>query len=198
MKYIQEVIWPAHHRVDHHQVLAPLTRKDLTSDRYCRILSVLSWFQEAVQPRLVSGAYEYSAGAIRPLDRLSWLREDLAFFRKETALADAPDIDRWLKLDLGSPAQWAGAMYALEGSTRGGLHIAKRLKVTKGYYKGRGATFFTGLGPGKTEQNWQRMWEGFGRLGIKETDPGMISGALSLFDSLHRLLENSRDHATES
>jgi heme oxygenase len=191
MQYLRSVIWPAHHRVDHHRALKGLMRGRLDVPTYCRVLRIMSWFHEGVQPRILHGSLQHSRGCYLPLDRLSWLREDLSYHRMPVPVPDAPAVEQWLSLDISTPAKWAGAMYAVEGSTKGGLHIAKRVKETLGYEAGRGATFFSGLGPEQTERNWWRMMQCFAQLGVSETDPDMAEGALAIFASLHSLLEYS-------
>jgi heme oxygenase len=187
---LREAVWPAHQRVDHHPLLAPLVQDSVTRDQYLRALQALYQFHLPLQAQLEASTRRITGGCFEPADRPGWLRQDL------TWLGAAPGPAGWQGLEITGPAHWAGVTYAVEGSTLGGRLIATRIARNLGYGPGHGATFLTGFGE-HTGARWRQLWTCIGALGIPPAAPEAIAGALAVFQALEEILSiNLRQYET--
>ncbi len=141
----------AHVRLNHHPMLAGLTRPGFSLAQYRRILAAYYPFYAAVEPAILSltsqaNDLDFSYAERR---KLPWLIEDLH------ALGDTP-ANLECKRVFAIPADAAeliGTLYAIEGSTLGGQVISRHLAANLGLTPERGARFFSGYGA-DTESRW--------------------------------------------
>ncbi len=157
----------AHHRIDHHPMLAPLLRPGLGWAQYLLVLKVFLDFYAALQPCLMTALERLpgAPGGYVLADRIAWLQQDLLDLADKAAdAASVARLDhagltnvRWLLPTLTQASALAGALYVVEGSALGGLVIAKQLHATLGVDANRGARFFNGWGDA-THQKWDSYW----------------------------------------
>lgn len=166
-----------HHVVDHHPLLAPLVRDGLTRQQYGQALRVLLWLYEPLQASLAVGIAKF-AGGYDLADRVSWLRSDLAFLGIP---ADMPP-GAWTAPAPIRPAELAGMLYVVEGSTLGGQVIARQLAASLGVGAVTGATFFTGWGD-ETAARWQAFLAHAANLANGNTAEA-CAAAVGLFEAL--------------
>lgn len=131
----------AHKRLDHHEVLAPLVRRDLTVDAYGRALAALHGPQAEIERCLAGHA---PAGQFPP--RLPDLDADLdALGVQPFPVAGALPVGSQMGLRIG-------VMYVIEGSNLGGQVIARQVAQQLPYVPMR---FFGGAAG---VARWQSFW----------------------------------------
>ncbi len=133
----------AHRALDHHPLLAPLTRSPLTAGDYINALAALHGTQQAIECWLD----DFAPQADFP-PRLADLQSDLAALGASPfpLMAELPKFD--------SDAQRIGAMYVIEGSNLGGIVIARLLDESLPADVPR--RFFANSG-GK--RRWEKFWQ---------------------------------------
>lgn len=146
----------AHHQLDHHPLLAPLLRADLTLAQYRQVLLAMAWVHTPLQSALRIALKRL--GLAYPLsDRAAWLAEDFAWLGGD-ARSELAGLAPWPVPDLATPAAIVGALYVIEGSTLGGKVIARQLAAHLGLNAAKGARFFHGHGAA-TEAHWGEFWQ---------------------------------------
>lgn len=147
----------AHRSLDHHPLLAPLVRQDLSLKHYQYVLKVMNWLHVHLRQRLTGAMEEFvPTSRFIPSDRPRWLADDMSWLgMKETA--SPVNVDESFKLRFTSAEALVGALYVLEGSTLGGQVIARQLAESIGVYPGKGASFFYGHGD-DTQAHWEGFW----------------------------------------
>ena len=176
----------SHHVIDHHPLMAPLVRSDLTRLEYTTALLALDWLYAPLQDELAAAIGE-SGGGFELADRVAWLQADLVALGA-TALRPQPP---WTPPRLSSRAELVGALYVIEGSTLGGQVIARRIEASLGLTATSGARFFNGWGA-ETETRWQRFWDFAGTKCANETGMALATAtATALFDALLRGLDQA-------
>lgn len=147
----------SHHvRLNRHPLLSELTRPGLNLDVYARILRAYRHYFRVVEPALERylkrhpDLFDY-----QPRRKLPWLDADIAHFPNipqptttPAALLTLAEIS-----DLGS---LVGLLYAIEGSTLGGLVIARHLRDHVQLDERCGARFFSAYGS-DTDVRWQEF-----------------------------------------
>lgn len=182
----------AHHRIDHHPLLAPLATAQLTERHYLRILHTLFWFHDPLQATLETACARYQSEArFEPSDRRTWLLQDFNFFGVEPIVENHPLSD-WSGVALNSNAELAGALYVVEGSTLGGQVIARQLRENLGYAVVKGARLFNGHGP-NTMVRWSAFWR-YASLIPEEQWPQAEAKAAEVFGALFDALEKSAEY----
>lgn len=172
-----------HHRIDHHPLLTPLVRQELTLAHYLRILEFFQRFYEAVQPVLEETIRRF--GCDYPLgDRLAWLNADFADLHHCNSLPplgmEVPPLNRRPEL--------VGWLYVIEGSTQGGQVIARQLQVSLQLTASQGARFFNGWGE-DTARHWRDFWC-FANAQCPPASYGIATAsALDLFVLLEKALD---------
>jgi heme oxygenase len=174
-----------HHALDHHPVLAPLLKPDLSRVQYGNALAALH------------GVYQYAESWI-----LAFLDQnpgvfDYAARRKLPALqADLHSLQRTplpLAWDFQAPKTLGaliGILYPLEGSTLGGQYIARHLSQLPG--PRLPTRFFTGYG----ELTPQR-WDEFIRFVDTQSSPGDYADATATACSLFGAIRTHLDGVSQ-
>jgi heme oxygenase len=147
----------AHRDLDHHPLLAPLVRPDLSLDHYQYVLRVMNWLHVHFRERLISAIKQFApASHFIPSDRPRWLADDFSWFGMVETASQEHFADR-LSFRFTSAESVVGALYVLEGSTLGGQVIARQLAESIGVSPGQGASFFYGHGE-QTQAHWKDFW----------------------------------------
>jgi len=149
---LREATRGAHHDIDHHPLVAPLVRPDLTLPQYLRVLRTMWWVHVPLQALFARQITALGAD-FELANRVAWLQADLTHF----GLPDALPVEPWVPPFPGSVAELVGMLYVIEGSTLGGQIISRQLKLRIGVESGRGATFFNGWGA-ETDTHWRKFW----------------------------------------
>jgi heme oxygenase len=141
----------AHVRLNHHPMLAGLTRPGFCLDVYQQILAAYYPFYAAVEPAILAVLSQTNDLGFSYIERrkLPWLIEDLLALGYETENIQC-------KRTFAIPADAAeviGTLYAIEGSTLGGQVISRHLAANLGLTAEQGARFFSGYGA-NTESHW--------------------------------------------
>lgn len=188
----------AHHRIDHHPVLAPLVRQDISLAQYKRVLQCMMAIHIPLHDHLLAaqarmGLTEDFQISPRP----SWLYGDFHYFGL------LPDADVSAYLDGGwqrtnwpdvlTPAQLVGALYVVEGSTLGGQVIARLLKEQLGVKANAGASFFAGHGKATPDRWTDFVAFAYGACPGGETET-ICQSALDTFAAFERALTGLVTH----
>lgn len=175
----------SHHAVDHHPLLAPLVRADLSRIAYGRVLQALHWLHAPLQDLLAAGL-QCTGGGYVLADRIAWLEEDLAFL----GLALPMPGFRWQPPVLRTEADLVGALYVVEGSTLGGQVIARRVEESLGLRPGAGTTFFTAWGD-RTAEHWADYWSFAAAKCPPSCHADAAEAAVALFDGFEHGLDQA-------
>lgn len=141
-----------HRTVDSSAVMRPLLRPGLSVAQYTHALRALYRAMAACEAALRAAAPVWSAAGLDWHPRLrktAWLADDLA------ALGEAPPPVSPAPLRLDTLPRCAGALYVLEGSTRGGQVLLTRLRA--GAAPARALRYFAGYGA-DTARRWEGYW----------------------------------------
>lgn len=142
---LREATQAAHRALDHHPVLAPLVRTDLTRAQYGRALVALHGIQSSVESAILRfmvrhpQAFNYVARM-----RAELLEDDL----RDLGLAPGPALRVAPPQDVGEAV---GMLYTIEGSSLGGQVIRRQVKALPG--EPLPVRFFSGHGP-RTQSFW--------------------------------------------
>jgi heme oxygenase len=161
-----------HHILDHHPVLAPLVRPDLSVIQYGNALEALHGVQVLAEAGILAflekhpGLFDYHSRR-----KLPALETDLA------ALERTP-----VRLDTSFPvpesvAALVGVLYTIEGSANGGQVIARLLRELP--HENLPTAFFNGYGS-LSRQRWEEFLEfADTHCGEAEQEIAMASAALT-------------------
>ena len=178
----------AHHRIDHHELLAPLVRSDLQRAHYIKLLHTFAWIYRTLDPAFATALRRWCpATGFQSSDRIGWLAEDLALLAPDAASPEpyqAPAID--------SPAELVGRLYVIEGSTLGGQVIARQLELSLGVGPASGGRFFHGHGPA-TPERWQAFMAFAGHACPHADIQVACAAANSMFEELAHDLKRGFD-----
>ncbi|MBF0471931.1 MAG: biliverdin-producing heme oxygenase [Gammaproteobacteria bacterium] len=148
---LREQTRESHQRVDHHPLLAPLVRPELTTEAYGRALQALHGIQQGMESGLSRFLEETPSLGDYPLSlRLHHLERDL----QQMDLQPLPLQRPFPKIT--SVAEWLATLYVVEGSAMGGAFIAKLLQERRGSELPR--HFYSN----KREEvtlRWQHFWD---------------------------------------
>lgn len=146
-RQLRDATHAEHVRLNRHPLLAGLTRPGYSLATYQLVLRAYHLFYQrleaAIDQALAAGLCAF---AYAPRRKLPWLVADLQHFGLD------PAVDRMAAGILPSwPAftdagQVFGALYTIEGSSLGGMVIARHLSDNLGLGPVSGARFFTGYG----------------------------------------------------
>ncbi len=172
----------SHHLIDHHPLMAPLVRSDLSRAGYLRALRGLLWIHEALQEELAA-AMSGMADTFVLADRVDWLRNDLKALGATASFTST----RWQAPSLANAAELVGALYVVEGSTLGGQVIARRVEASLGLEPATGLLFFNGWGS-ETVQHWQAFWR-FADAACGPAHDEAAASAVRLFAALNQAFD---------
>lgn len=150
---LHEATREAHHVIDHHPLVAPLVRTDLTVETYLRALRGLLRIHRPLQQRLAD-ALAACGTTYELADRVGWLSADLAALGSDDNISAPP----WTPPVIANATDLAGMLYVIEGSTLGGQVIARRIEASLGFTANHGAGFFNGWGT-DTPAHWAAFWQ---------------------------------------
>lgn len=174
----------SHHLIDHHPLLAPLVRADLSRRDYARALRAMLHIHLPLQSVLME-AMAQTGGGHELADRVAWLFDDLSVLDDGNITAQPA----WQPPPIEGPAALAGVLYVIEGSTMGGQVIARQIEASLGYTATCGARFFNAWGV-ETIQRWQAFLRYAEALGGADI-PSATAAAVTMFNSIHQALDSS-------
>lgn len=182
---LREATRSAHHRLDHHALLAPLARPDLRPDQYGRALLGFHGLHARVEPAILAGLarhgldFDYAERC-----KLDCLRQDLA-----TLGLAVPDTAVDLA-DPDSPGAVIGLLYTVEGSTLGGRFLARRIGERPG--PALPLRFLSGYGDA-TEPRWQAFWQFADRQHGPGIEADAVAAAVTAFTAFAAFLDHLAD-----
>jgi heme oxygenase len=167
-----------HHRLDHHDLLAPLVRSSLDVADYALALQALYAInaptEQAISDYIDAQGLAFDYASRR---RMPDLLADLEYFG-----LSAPQL-AWGGPSIRSHGQLVGCLYVLEGSTMGGRVIYKQLQSVLKLNQQTGGRFFAGHG-----ELTMPMWQAFWTFAAEICSPGQITDATqaasALFESI--------------
>ena len=178
---LREATAQIHERLHGHDGLGAAASGAISRDDYRMLLARLWGFHRAFEEALDEAARNLSVDMVMAdRARAPMLAEDLL-----TLGLDAQAISRLPRCDhIFRPtdeASFMGALYVVEGSTLGGLHIARALSSLFGGSEGEGRRFFLGYGARHSV-----MWRGFleqldAFAGDEANEAAAIEGAVKTF-----------------
>lgn len=165
-----------HHVLDHHPLLAPLLRPDLTVLQYGNALAALHGIQQRAEEGILAfldahpGVFDY-----RSRLKVSALEADLAALERKPfgIAADFP-----VPQTVGA---LVGVLYAIEGSTQGGLMIARLLQALP--VAPLPITYFSIYGQASAEK-WQEYLRFADGLDTHEEREMAVATATRAFDAI--------------
>jgi heme oxygenase len=171
-----------HHILDHHPVLAPLVRPNLTVIEYGNALEALHGVQVQAEAGILAflekypGLFDYESRR-----KLPALESDLA------ALGRTPIR---LETEFSIPesvAALVGVLYTIEGSANGGQVIARLLRELP--FENLPMAFFSGYGS-LSRQRWDEFFE-FAETNCRDEDDREIAvmAATQTFDAIKRHMD---------
>ena len=172
-----------HHLLDHHPLLAPVVREDLSVDQYGDALAGLHGVFAQAEAGIMAflerqrGLFDYA-----PRRKLPALEADLA------ALGRAPIEAR---IHLPQPrdiAEFIGVLYTVEGTTQGGQVIARNLRQSP--QSGLPMRFFSGYGDLS-----QRRWREFLDFAAAACPPAGYAAAAAAAAALFAAIKEHLDDA---
>jgi heme oxygenase len=141
----------AHHELDHHPLLAPLLKADLSRTRYGNALAALHGIQARSEERILAFLQQHpDLPDYRLRCRLPALQADLAELGRQPVPAPA----NWPEAQ--SVGALVGMLYVTEGSNMGGQVIARTLRQHG--HADLPLLFFSGQGE-SSPQAWQDFWD---------------------------------------
>jgi heme oxygenase len=165
-----------HHMLDHHPLLAPLVRQDLTVVQYGNALAALHGIQRRAEAGILAfldehpGVFDYhSRLKVAALDR------DLA------ALGRSP---RGIAANFPVPqtvGALVGLLYVIEGSTQGGLMIARLLQSLP--IAPLPIAYFSVYGQAST-QKWEEFLQFAERVQSSQDREDAVATAVSGFEAI--------------
>ena len=148
---LREATSAAHERMHRHPGFGAAAAGRISRSAYRHLLRRLYGFHRAFEIAMAAGA----PTRLGPRGRSSWLIEDLLTLGvAESEIARLP-LCEGIAIPQ-SEAQALGALYVLEGSTLGGVQIARALSAAFDASDGGGRRFFLGYGAAHGA-----MWRGF-------------------------------------
>lgn len=167
-----------HHRLDHHDLLAPLVRSSLDVADYALALQALYAInaptEQAISDYIDTQGLAFDYATRR---RMPDLLADLEYLGINT-----PQL-AWAGPSIRSHGQLIGCLYVLEGSTLGGRVIYKQLQNALKLNQQTGGRFFAGHG-----ELTMPMWQAFWTFAAEICPPGQITDATqaasALFESI--------------
>lgn len=143
---LRESTQPSHQALE--KKMVSLIRKIRTRQDYVKFLKLMYGYYSALERRVQEYVSEMEIGKRRKAERLL---EDISYFESTSDPALCSELP-----PIRSHAEALGAMYVMEGSTRGGKIIAQMIEGQAGINGPSGFSFFNAYG----EENG-RMWEEF-------------------------------------
>ena len=186
-KFLRTATRSAHHAIDHHPLLAPLVRPELSLEHYGRVLRSFLWLYTPLQDAFALSIAQ-AGGGFELADRVSWLQADLTRLGLNRDLPPEP----WLVPAMDSTEKLVGALYVVEGSTLGGQVIARQLSASLGFTAQHGARFFNGWGE-QTEARWLAFWRYADGICAPTGHEAAAAAAVAFFEALRRGLDFSQE-----
>jgi len=175
-RHLRQATKKPHHVLDHHPLLAPLLQPDLTVVQYGHALAALHGIQRRAEEGILAFLADHS-GVFDYLSRLKVgaLEADLAALgRKPIGIA----ADFPVPQTVGA---LVGVLYAIEGSTQGGLMIARLLQALP--IAPLPIAYFTIYGQASAEK-WQEYLQFADRLDTHEEREMAVATATRAFDAI--------------
>lgn len=182
-----------HVRLNHHPLLAGLSRPDYPRSSYVSVLIAYHEFYRVVEAAIETAIARLSPGFDYASRRkLGWLEADLA------ALGVCPDtLPPWPGQlprvpGIETLGDLVGALYVIEGSTLGGQVISRHLLRQHGMGRENGARFFHAYGP-DVEARWLDYLAWAESLASREIQTDAGNHAVAWFRFMEALLD-ARGH----
>jgi|GEM_PF-387078 len=176
--------------IDHHPVLAPLLRPDLTRVQYGHALEALHSVQATAQAAILEflarhpGLFDYASRR-----KLPALESDLAALGRAPALfaANLPALE--------SVSALVGLLYTIEGSAQGGQHIARL--VHRQASADLPTAFFDSYGP-LSRQRWDEFLQFADAVCTQQEWESTADAATATFEAIRRHLDTCRGRLAAS
>lgn len=177
-QHLRSATQAAHHRLDHHPLLAPLIRPGLQPAQYGKALQALYACQSAMQAG-VAPLWQISANPppFAAPSRLAALAQDL----QQLALAPWPLHNTSAFASASTLPAQIGMLYVLEGATLGGKMIARCVRQQHG--EALPLAFFGGEAE-NPQLRWQAFFEWAQAVSSRDQWEAMAQAAEQTFASI--------------
>jgi heme oxygenase len=162
---------------DHRAVedAVPLLRKGLSIARYVQCLVQIYGIVATWEERAVQVAPSWLQSALIARQRKPLLELDLAWFGQTQPGQTEKDNQRPTLPAMNNLPSLLGTMYVMEGSTLGGIFIARHVEAALHLSEGRGNSYFRGNG-NRTGPMWNEFCEVLKqRIPNDQTDAVVVS-----------------------
>jgi heme oxygenase len=169
-----------HHVLDHHPVLAPLIRPDVSVAQYGDALAALHGVQASAEAAILvfladhPDLFDYTVRR-----KLSALEADLA------ALGRRPQPLTNLFPSLHSQGALTGMLYTIEGATQGGQYIARNLRQSA---LARFPLAFFDIYGDQSQQRWDEFLE-FARRCPQDQHDQSVATAVAMFKAIEHQMD---------
>jgi heme oxygenase len=179
----------AHERLHGHRGFAAVAAGTISLGRYRLLLARLLGFHSAFERALSQFNRQSDAGvAFEARARSRLLEADLAALGVDRAAVRALPQCATL-LPPRSVAEFLGALYVIEGSTLGGLHLARALGPLLGADTADGRAFFLGYGDQHSAM-WRSFLDRLNNCAANEADAAaVVDGATRTFCDFESWME---------
>jgi heme oxygenase len=195
--HVRQATHAAHVALDHHPLLAGITRPGYPCARLAAVLAayhpLLAGFESEIERHCARVPAEDGVPAAPGMfdyaqrHKLPWLTADLAALRQDPLTSEQARVG--MIAPLNGPADLAGLLYVLEGATLGGHVIAGALRKNLGLDATCGLAFYTAYGE-ETGPHWRVFCEYLERAcACPETRSIAAQRALSVFAAFSRALD---------
>ncbi len=177
----------SHHAIDHHPLLSPLAKADITLTQYRRVLQTFGWIYHPLQQHLIRSLKHLQIDKEYQISpRHEWLAVDLDYYGADLHANPNP-LRAWFMPEIEDVAGLIGMLYVVEGSTLGGQVLLRRLNQTLGITADKGGCFFAGHGE-ETQQRWGEFMAIASRFCPPEQQATVCKSAVICFSLLNRML----------
>lgn len=157
-----------HVQLDHHPLLAGITKPGYPMASYRQVLLGYFHLYARFEPGLTAELERQHLGFdYLARQKLPWIRADLASFGLDPLVTECLPRAAMAPFAIGSAAQLAGSLYAIEGATLGGQVISRHVQKNLGLTRTAGACFFNGYGDATTDR-WSEFEDFMRRCCIDE------------------------------
>jgi heme oxygenase (biliverdin-IX-beta and delta-forming) len=171
----------AHHGLDHHSLLVPLLKTDMSRVQYGDALAALHGVQAAGEGAILAFlAQQPGLFAYAPRLKLPALSSDLSVLQRLPFKTDTP-----FPIPNSVPAL-VGVMYTVEGGTQGGQFIARTLR--KAGFNDLPFAFFE-VYRELNAQCWEEFWQFADRSCSSEDHEVAAQSAVAMFRATHQHLD---------
>lgn len=176
----------SHTKIEANPTLAKLTSRDLTESDYRSILEGYYGFFDALESEFAASAAHSQVPHFHERLRSARLKSDLqSLGLSDSQIANLPRCTRLPSVK--SESEFLGTMYVTEGSTLGGMLIAKHLQTMPFFSPDRGSFFVSN--PQEVSSRWKAFIDHLEARSPSLDEAATLSAATATFTKLDEWMD---------